>query len=117
VVLDHLPDLRRGFEAAEITVDDYDEAKAALLGHRCRHRVDDAGMHKQRPDGPVWWSSSRPASGRDGLQCGRNERPWFLLDERVATASTACTLEREPTCRPMHLSAEARAEAHVRAQA
>jgi len=116
-VLDPLADLHRQFEAAEITFDDYDEAKAALLGHRCRQRVDDAGMHKQCPDGPVWWSSSRPPSGRDGLQCGRNERPWFLLDERVATASTACTLEREPTCRPMHLRAEARAEAHVRAQA
>jgi hypothetical protein len=31
VVLDRLADLHRQFEAAEITFDDYDEAKAALL--------------------------------------------------------------------------------------
>jgi hypothetical protein len=31
VVLDRLADLHRQFEAAEVTFDDYDEAKAALL--------------------------------------------------------------------------------------
>ena len=32
VVLERLADLHRRFEAAEISFDDYDEAKAALLG-------------------------------------------------------------------------------------